>query len=66
DRDVVTLITQVMVDKEDPGFRNPTKPGNGEIRPEIERGFRVVYYDQIKYGVYIRMALLCIVLERMP
>jgi aspartate carbamoyltransferase catalytic subunit len=41
-------------------------PRNGEIRPEIERDFRVVYYDQIKYGVYIRMALLCIVLERMP
>ena len=26
DRAVVTLITQVMVDKEDPGFLNPTKP----------------------------------------
>jgi carbamate kinase len=25
-RDVVTLITQVMVDKKDPGFLNPTKP----------------------------------------
>ncbi len=25
-RDAVTLITQVMVDKEDPGFLNPTKP----------------------------------------
>jgi len=25
-RDVVTLITQVMVDEEDPGFRNPVKP----------------------------------------
>lgn len=25
-RNVVTLITQVMVDREDPGFRNPTKP----------------------------------------
>jgi carbamate kinase len=25
-REVVTLITQVLVDKEDPGFRNPTKP----------------------------------------
>jgi carbamate kinase len=25
-RDVVTLITQVMVEKEDPGFLNPTKP----------------------------------------
>lgn len=25
-RDVVTLITQVIVDKKDPGFRNPTKP----------------------------------------
>jgi carbamate kinase len=25
-RDVVTLMTQVIVDKEDPGFLNPTKP----------------------------------------
>ena len=25
-RDVVTLITQVVVDREDPGFQNPTKP----------------------------------------
>ena len=25
-RKVVPLVTQVMVDKEDPGFRNPTKP----------------------------------------
>ena len=25
-RDVVTLITQVIVDKKDPGFQNPTKP----------------------------------------
>ena len=25
-RNVVTLITQVIVDKEDPGFQNPTKP----------------------------------------
>jgi carbamate kinase len=26
DRNVVTLVTQVMVDREDPGFQNPTKP----------------------------------------
>jgi len=26
DREVVTLVTQVMVDKDDPGFQNPTKP----------------------------------------
>ena len=26
DRAVVTLVTQVMVDREDPGFQNPTKP----------------------------------------
>jgi carbamate kinase len=26
DRSIATLITQVMVDKEDPGFGNPTKP----------------------------------------
>lgn len=26
DKEVVTLLTQVIVDKEDPAFRNPTKP----------------------------------------
>ncbi|MEI6766628.1 MAG: carbamate kinase [Bacteroidota bacterium] len=26
ERDVITLITQVLVDKEDPAFKNPTKP----------------------------------------
>ncbi len=26
DRDIITLITQVLVDKNDPAFRNPTKP----------------------------------------
>ncbi|NLO26241.1 MAG: carbamate kinase [Clostridiales bacterium] len=26
DRPVVTLVTQVVVDKDDPGFQNPTKP----------------------------------------
>ncbi len=26
DRDIITLITQVLVDKNDPAFKNPTKP----------------------------------------
>lgn len=26
ERDVITMITQVLVDKEDPAFKNPTKP----------------------------------------
>lgn len=26
DRDVITIVTQVLVDKDDPAFKNPTKP----------------------------------------
>jgi len=26
DRDIITLVTQVLVDKDDPAFQNPTKP----------------------------------------
>ncbi|MFH2094581.1 MAG: carbamate kinase, partial [Bacteroidota bacterium] len=26
DRDIITLVTQVLVDKDDPAFKNPTKP----------------------------------------
>lgn len=26
ERDIITLVTQVLVDKEDPAFKNPTKP----------------------------------------
>jgi len=41
-------------------------PRNGEIHSEIDRDLRAVYYKQIHYGLCIRMALLCSVLEKMP
>jgi len=40
-RDVLTVITQVMVDREDPAFKNPTKPigpfYNAETKERYER-----------------------------
>jgi carbamate kinase len=42
DRSVVTLITQVMVDREDPGFRNPTKP----VGPFYSRSQKEKYEKQ--------------------
>ena len=39
DRSVVTLMTQVMVDREDPGFRNPTKP----VGPFYSRALKEKY-----------------------
>lgn len=41
-------------------------PKGHEIHPEIDRDLRVVYYHQVYYGLCIRMAILCTVLERMP
>jgi carbamate kinase len=42
DRSVVTLITQVMVDREDPGFHHPTKP----IGPFYRRALKEKYEKQ--------------------
>ncbi len=42
DRNVVTLITQVMVDREDPGFRDPTKP----VGPFYNRTLKEKYEKQ--------------------
>jgi len=45
DRPVATLVTQVVVDKDDPGFKNPTKPigpfytANEAKRLEKEKGY---------------------------
>jgi len=49
DRFVVTLITQVIVDQNDPSFKNPTKPigpyyFDDEIREIKEEGFQVKKY----------------------
>lgn len=47
-KDVATLITQVVVDENDPGFQNPTKPigpfytKEEAIQLEIEKGFTMV------------------------
>ena len=41
-------------------------PRNGEIHPDIDRDLRAVYYHQIHYGLCVRMAILCSVLERVP
>jgi len=41
-------------------------PRNGEIHPDIDRDLRAVYYHQIHYGLCVRMAILCSVLERLP
>jgi len=49
DRPVVALITQVLVDEDDPSFRNPTKPigpfySEKEVTEIKEEGFRVKEY----------------------
>jgi len=46
DRSVVTLITQVLVDEDDPSFKNPTKPigpyySDDEVEEIREEGFQL-------------------------
>ncbi len=48
DRDIMTLITQVLVDKDDPAFKNPTKPigpyyTEEELEEMKEQGDKSVY-----------------------
>ena len=41
DRDIITIITQVLVNKDDPAFKNPTKPiGPYYTKEEAEKMFR--------------------------
>jgi carbamate kinase len=47
DRPVASVVTQVLVDKEDPGFKNPSKPvgafmEEGDARKFEEEGWQVV------------------------
>jgi carbamate kinase len=47
DRKAVTIVTQVLVDKDDPGFQNPTKPIGAFLTEERaaafeEQGWRVI------------------------
>lgn len=39
DRHAVTIVTQVLVDKDDPGFQNPTKPIGAFLTEERARSF---------------------------
>lgn len=49
DRDILTLVTQVVVDKEDPAFKNPTKPvGPFYTKEEADKmadGDKVVFHE---------------------
>jgi carbamate kinase len=59
-RDVVTLVTQVMVDREDPGFLNPTKPIGSfysKIKKEKYRRHRGHVFQRVemKGGRYRRV-----------
>jgi len=41
-------------------------PRSSEVSPDVDRDLRAVYYKQVYYGLCIRMAILCTVLEKMP
>jgi aspartate carbamoyltransferase catalytic subunit len=41
-------------------------PRQSEIAPEVDKDLRAVYFKQIHYGLCLRMALLCQVLQKCP
>jgi len=41
-RQVVTIVTQVLVDRDDPGFKNPSKPIGGFMTPEEAKKFEAM------------------------
>jgi carbamate kinase len=54
DRDIISIITQVLVNKDDPAFKNPTKPiGPYYSKEEAERlalETKSVYVEDVKRG----------------
>lgn len=54
DRDIISIITQVLVDKNDPAFQNPTKPVGPYYSKEEAEAFMknadVVYKEDAKRG----------------
>ena len=41
-------------------------PRGTEIPPEVDKDLRAVYFQQTRYGLCLRMALLCTVFQRFP
>jgi aspartate carbamoyltransferase catalytic subunit len=39
-------------------------PRVGEIRPDVDSDPRAAYFRQVEYGVYVRMALLALVMGK--
>jgi aspartate carbamoyltransferase catalytic subunit len=40
-------------------------PRVNEISPEVDTDPRAAYFRQMEYGVYVRMALICAVLDEL-
>lgn len=47
ERDIITLITQVLVDKDDPAFQNPTKPIGPYYTAEQVEELKKIYPDAV-------------------
>jgi len=60
----VYVLTKKDLDNTKENFRlmHPL-PRVGEISPDIDKSPKAIYFKQMKYGLYLRMALLAIVLK---
>lgn len=60
----VYILTEKDLDNTKENFRlmHPL-PRVGEISPDIDKSPKAVYFKQMKYGLYLRMALLALILK---
>ncbi len=60
----VYILTKKDLDNTKKGFRlmHPL-PRVGEISPDIDKSPKAIYFKQMKYGLYLRMALLALILK---
>lgn len=60
----VYVLTKKDLDNTKENFRlmHPL-PRVGEISPDIDKSPKAIYFKQMKYGLYLRMALLALVLK---
>lgn len=63
-KDVFTLTTKIMKKAKKKSIVMHPLPRVNEIHPDVDKDSRAVYFSQVQNGMYVRMALLALVLGK--
>ncbi|KAF2857345.1 carbamoyl-phosphate synth [Piedraia hortae CBS 480.64] len=62
-KDSITITTKTLADAKEKMIVMHPLPRNKEIEPDVDADPRAAYFRQMKYGMYVRMALLAMVMQ---